>query len=407
MSPRPSFRAVAAMPAALALAILAAAGCKADPRADAAQPAATASAPRDTATLTLDATRLAGLAIVAAESLAWRESWSVPARLELDPAETQSLGAVAEGRVTRVLARVGDRVRAGQLLVAIHSHEMLDARSALAAARAADAGSATALGVAESAVARAERLHALRALSLADLEQRRGELAQARARRAEAAAELSRARAMLDHLGSAGSTPAGADAHEALVRSPIDGVVVSREVRPGAVVLVGAPLVTVSRTTSLVLTLRLPERALGAARPGAAVGFTVPAYPGERFEARVTRVAPTLDSLTRTLEAQAQVLGGAERLRAEMYATAELFGPPGARALVVPSAAVQSLEGDTVVVTAREQAGGMLLEAARVRVGRRTATNTEILAGLRPGTRLVTEGAAVAKAEILRRRAGE
>ena len=406
MSPRPSFRA-AAMPAALALALLAAAGCEADPRADAAQPPAAASAPRDTATLTMDATRLAGLAIVPAESLAWRESWSVPARLELDPAETQSLGAVAEGRVTRVLARVGDRVRAGQLLVAIHSHEMLDARSALAAARAADAGSATALGVAESAVARAERLYALRALSLADLEQRRGELAQARARRAEAAAELARARAMLDHLGSAGPTPAGADAHEALVRSPIDGVVVSREARPGAVVLVGAPLLTVSRTTSLVLTLRLPERAMGAARPGAAVGFAVPAFPGERFDARVTRVAPTLDSLTRTLEVQAQVLGGAERLRAEMYATAELFGPPGPRALVVPAAAVQSLEGDTVVVTAREQAGGMLLEAARVRVGRRTATNAEILAGLRPGTRLVTEGAAVAKAEILRRRAGE
>lgn len=405
MSTRPWFRAASAP--LVTLAILSIAGCDGNPPAAAATPSAAAPAQRDTATLSDEAVRLAGLAIAPAESLAWRDSWSVPARISLDPARTQSLGAIAEGRVTRVLVRVGDRVRAGQLLVAIHSHEMLDARSALAAAAAADAGAATALGVAESAAARAQRLHDLRALSLADLEQRRGELAQARARRAQARAEVARAEAMLDHLGSAGPMPSGPDAHEALVRSPIEGVVVSREAQPGAVVLVGAPLLTVSGTTSLVLMMRLPERALGPARIGAGVTFTVPAIANERFEARVTRVAPTLDSLTRTVEVQAQVLAGADRLRAEMWATAELLGAPGATVLVVPSAAVQAFGRDTVVVTSRGRADGMLLEAARVRVGRRTAAHAEILGGLAAGTPVVIEGAAVAKAEILRRRAGE
>ncbi|HEY0971606.1 MAG TPA: efflux RND transporter periplasmic adaptor subunit, partial [Gemmatimonadales bacterium] len=216
-----------------------------------------------------------------------------------------------------------------------------------------------------------------------------------------AGAALARARAQRDNLG--GTVEGG----EVLVRSPIAGVVVSRDAQPGAVVLVGAPLVAVSRTSSLLLTLRLPERAMGAAREGSAVRFAVTPFPDERFEARVTRVAPVLDSLTRTLEVEARVVGGDTPLRAEMFATAELMGPEGERTLAVPAGAVQSFEGDTVVIAARESDGGTVLEAVRVRVGRRTAERAEIVAGLDAGTSVVTRGAAVAKAEIMRRREEE
>ncbi|MGZ8379544.1 MAG: hypothetical protein ACXW0Z_20145, partial [Gemmatirosa sp.] len=125
------------------------------------------------------------------------------------------------------------------------------------------------------------------------------------------------------------------------------------------------------------------------------------------FEARLERVAPTIDSVTRTIAVLARPVGGVGMLRAEMYGAAELMGAAGASALVVPAAAVQAMEGDTVVVTARERPGGLLLEAVRVRVGRRTADHAEILAGVAPGTPVVARGAAVAKAEILRRRAEE
>ena len=381
-------------------------GCGTGPGAEAAA-AETAGAdappplPRDTAALSAEAVELAGIALAPAESTPWREAWRAPGRLVLDPAVTQSLGAVAEGRVSRVLVGVGDRVAAGQALVAIHSHEMTDARGATASATAADAGAETALTLALSAAARAERLLAIKALSVADAERARAELAQAESRRAEASAELARARAMLGHLGG------GAAGHEVIVRSPMVGVVVSRDAQPGAVVLVGAPLVTVSQATRLLLAMQLPEQATAAARPGASVRFDVSALPGARFDARVERVAPTIDSVTRTIAVLARPVGGVGALRAEMYGTAELMGAAGASALVVPAAAVQALEGDTVVVTARERPNGLLLEAVRVRVGRRTAEHAEILAGLAPGTPVVTQGAAVAKAEILRRRGEE
>jgi hypothetical protein len=90
-----------------------------------------------------------------------------------------------------------------------------------------------------------------------------------------------------------------------------------------------------------------------------------------------------------------------------MTPRAPLPAPAAPPTLVVPSAAVQAIEGDTVVVTGHPRDGGLLLEAVRIRVGRRTATHAEILAGLVAGTPVVAEGAAVAKAELLRRRAGE
>jgi multidrug efflux pump subunit AcrA (membrane-fusion protein) len=89
-----------------------------------------------------------------------------------------------------------------------------------------------------------------------------------------------------------------------------------------------------------------------------------------------------------------------------MYASAELLGPPNAKTLVVPSSAIQTLEGDTVVIAARPCDDGIELEAVRVRVGRHTAEQAEILSGLVAGTPVVSEGASVAKAELLRRRGG-
>jgi multidrug efflux pump subunit AcrA (membrane-fusion protein) len=132
----------------------------------------------------------------------------------------------------------------------------------------------------------------------------------------------------------------------------------------------------------------------------------VRALPGATYRARLARVAPALDAATRTAEAQATVVEGDARLRAEMFATARLLGPAGDTTLVVPAAAVVALDGDTVVVAAAQRGAGMHIEAVPVRVGRRDAELAEILAGLAPGTRVVTTGAAIAKAELLERRGG-
>jgi cobalt-zinc-cadmium efflux system membrane fusion protein len=368
-------------------------------------PAAATDSPADTALLSARAVTLAGFGVDTVRVLPWRESFALPARLVLDPASTQPLGAFAEGRVTRVLVQPGDQVSAGQAVVLIHSHEMMDARAAMSRA---DAGLASAEAAARTAVAagaRAERLFAAKALSQADLERARAAAAEGEAELVRAKAERSRADAMVQHLVGSGPAPAGVDEHEVVVRAPSSGTVISRNVQPGNVVLVGQPMLTIGRVDGLQLKLNVPEQALGAARVGADVHFTVTAYPGETFTARMVRVAPAVDSLTRTIEAWAAVADPSHRLRAEMFANASLMGPAGTTTIAVPAGAVQALEGDTVVVVTEQRGEGMWLSAKPVRIGRRTPMMAEVLAGVDPGTAVIVRGAAVAKAELLKRRA--
>ena len=389
--------------AAIGLLLALAAACtESESRAAERRPAAAPA--RDTAFLGASALALAGFDTGRADSAGWRETWPAPARVTLDPTSTQVLGAIAEGRVTHVYVQPGDRVRRGQVLVAVHSHEMMDARASLTKARIGLAQAEDALRLARAGADRAERLHEERALSVADLERARGERHAAESARDQARAELSRAEDVLEHLHGGGLTPPDVDTHDVLIRSPIDGTVISRQAQTGVVVLVGAPLVTVSRLSGLLLRIPVPERALPAARVGAPLTFTVGALPGRTFSATITRVAPAVDSLTRTVETLADVRDPAGLLKAEMFATATLQGDAGARTLSVPAEAIQELEGDTVVVAVTRRGDGLLLEAVPVRVGRRGAQEVEIVAGLRPGTTLVTRHAAVAKAELLKRR---
>ena len=204
-----------------------------------------------------------------------------------------------------------------------------------------------------------------------------------------------------------GDAPAaGVDEHAALIRAPFDGIVTGREVQPGQVVLVGQPLVTIAREGRLGILMHLPEEAVASVARDVAVRFTVPAYPDRTFRARVMRIAPVVDSLSRAMEVWAAIEGEGQRLlRAEMTANAELEGARGARVLAVPAGAVQVMDGDTVVVVARRVGDGMLLEARAVRLGRRSTDRAEILGGVAVGDSVLDRGAAIGKAELLKRRA--
>ncbi len=360
----------------------------------------------DTALLTADAVRIGGFTLAAAADEPWRDGWHLPAHITVDPAFTQSLGSIVEGRVLEVRVFPGDRVRAGQILAVIHSHEVMDARQQIVAARASAIAADSAAVVAASAAARAERLLAARAMSLGEVERARSVKTTAEAMRDAADAELVRAEAFLDHLVGSG-TPEGTEEHAALLRAPFDGVISGRTAQPGQVILVGQPIVAIARDAALGVLMRLPEEATASVARDVQVRFTVPAYPDRVFEARVARISPVVDSLSRAIEVWAPARADAQRLlRAEMTADAELLGAASARALSVPAGALQLFEGDTIVVLGTRLGEGMLLEARRVRVGRRTSLRAEILGGISAGDSVVVNGAALGKAEILKRQSG-
>lgn len=375
---------------------------------DAAPEAAAAAGPaRDTALVSARMLALADFGLDTVRVEPWRETLSLPARVVLDPQLAQPIGSIVEGRVVKVHVQPGDAVRAGQVLVTLHSHEMLDARNQLGRARAMLAEAKVQVAAAGSALARSERLLALRAGSVAEVERARAAKAAADAMLAAAEADEQRAHELVTHLfGAEPDAAKGADPHHVYIRAQRAGVVMARSVGTEQVVGIGAPLLVVGPRDGLLLRVDVPEQALAAARTGAAVRFTVPAHPGRRFDATVVRVTPMLDSLARTTEVLARIADGVPVLHAEQGAQAELLGPAGEAMPVVPLDAVQRFEGDTVVITASQRGEGMLLEAVRVRVARRSTSAAAIAGGVGAGAVVVTRGAALAKAEIMKRQGG-
>jgi cobalt-zinc-cadmium efflux system membrane fusion protein len=357
----------------------------------------------DTATVAAASAEIAGFTYGTAESLPWRTTWRSSGRIISDPETTSPIGTIVDGRVTEVRVLPGQSVRTGSIIALIHTHEMMDARRELAGAVALQRAAAASADQATRDRERSERLLALRAASTADVERARVVEVAARSAQADANAAVERAEGLVEHL-LGGEDIAGLDPHVAVIRSPMDGVVISRSAQPGAVVLLGEPLVTIARSTGLMLELSVPETGVRAATVGATVRFSVPAYPDERFTARVLRVGPALDPVTRTTTLWAAVSDPRGLLRAEMVAQGELAAAAEDTVVVVPAAAVQVLDEQTVVIVAVHQEDGVFLQAQPVRVGRRTTDVVEILAGVDAGASVVVGGASIAKAELLKRR---
>ena len=379
-------------------------GGASDDAADGAVADAAAVPTADTATLSAKTVAIGGFTYDSARLMPWQSSVTVPGRLMLDPSALATIGSITEGRITHVLVRVGDRVRAGQVLVLIHSHEIMDARSALASATARLAAAEAERDLASSAADRATRLLEAKAMSKAEVERAEVGRRVAAATYQQAIAERDRALAMIDHLVGTGNVPALADEHDVLIRTPIGGVVTSRDAQPGTVVLPGAPLVSVGNPDRLQLQMHLSADAAAGVQVGATVRFALTETPTTKMFAIVSRVAPTVDTVTRTIEVIAVPNGASRGARAESFVQAELFGTGGSPALVVPSSAVQALEGDTVVIVADQRGEGLHIQAVRVRTGRRAGDRTEILSGILPGRRVIAGSAAIAKAELIKRR---
>lgn len=367
--------------------------------------AATAVLPTaDTATLSAQSVGIGGFTFDSVRLVPWQSLVTVPARLMLDPSALETIGSITEGRITHVLVRVGDRVQAGQVLVLIHSHEIMDARGALAGAIAKLSAAEAERDLALTSANRAARLFEAKAMSRAEVE--RADVARrvATALYALALAERDRAAALIDHLVGKGNVPALADAHDVLIRTPIAGVVTARDAQPGTVVLPGTPLVSVGNPDRLQLQMQVSADAAAGIQAGAVVRFSLTESPGMTMTATVSRVSPIVDTLTRTIEVIAVPTGGVRSGRAESFVQAEITGRGGAQVLVVPSSAVQALEGDTVVIVAEQRGEGLRIEAVRVRTGRRAGNRTEILSGVSLGRRVISGSAAIAKAELLKRR---
>ncbi len=330
---------------------------------------------------------------------------------------TARLGAPAQARVLRVHVQVGDRVARGQPLVTLQSAEASTARADYDKA-AADLSARRAAAVyARTARERAERLLAAKAIARQDLERAQADDELARSELARASAEVARTRATLAQLGV--SSAAALASGLMVVRSPLAGVVLSRDAAPGTVADAGAALVTVSDPSTLWLDLAITEQAVSALSRGARVRFTVPAFPTDTFEARVVSIGGAFNAETRMLPVRAIVQNAPSKtgpktgkLRAQMFATARIEGAERRASVAVPESAVMLLDEKPVVFVVRansdgEPNGPVRFERREIVRGGTSGGVVQIISGVKAGELVVTDGAFAVKSEFSRTKLAE
>lgn len=226
---------------------------------------------------------------------AWRGDLTVTvsATGNLQPTNQVDVGSELSGTVESVFVDVNDKVARGQVLAQLDTSRLKDdlavARGVLSGAKA-DVEAATAT-VTESSL-NMQRLERMRDLSggelpsQADIDTARAVLARAIATEARARAAVAQAQANIDATET--------NLSKAVIRSPIDGVVLVRNIEPGqtvAAALQAPVLFTLAEDlTRMELAVDVDEADVAQVQAGQAVRFTVDAWPQREFEAHVTRV---------------------------------------------------------------------------------------------------------------------
>ena len=267
----------------------------------------------------------------------------VTATGSVQPVRVVEVGAEISGRVIEVTADADDEVEAGTILVRLDP-EPLQAR--LEQAEAQLAVSEASVKVASATVTEtrgtASRAEQLRRKGLVPTE----EVEKAVAARARAAASLAQAEAQR-RLAQAQVRQVQADLAKAIVKAPISGIILRREVEPGSTVAASlqAPvLFTIAEDLrQMHLLLAIDEADVGAVSRGMRATFTVDAFPTQSFEAEVValRHAPTQEQNVVTYEAVLSVDNPDRLLRPGMTATATIVASEVKDALRVPNAALR------------------------------------------------------------------
>ena len=219
---------------------------------------------------------------------------NVSANGTLQPTRAVTIGSELSGTVRNVLVDVNDKVKKGQVLVELDTAKLdaqvLRSRASLAAAQARLAQAAATTKEAQAGFGRLQevaRLSGGKVPSAAELDSGRATLDRAHADEASARASVDDARAAL-------STDV-TNLSKASIRSPINGVVLTRTVEPGNAVAASLQAVTLftlaEDLTRLRLDVSVDEADVGSVKLDQKASFTVSAYPSRRYPAKVTRVS--------------------------------------------------------------------------------------------------------------------
>lgn len=327
------------------------------------------------------------------------EPLEAPGVVAFDERRTARVGSLVEGVVEEFPFQVGDVVSRGTIITQLHSHVVHDAWADYFKAQANRRRVDTELSYAATAEARAAALVADRALSPQELERARADLNAVTQELAAAEAEITRTEQELEHYGITPDPNADPHANESVpVVAPFSGVVVERTTSQGAAVTPGSPLLVISDLSRVWVLAEIDEALLGRVVPGSAVTITTAAYPGESFPGTLAAIGDVVNTTTRRVALRIETDNPDRRLKPQMFVSVSLGAGALRTIVVVPSKAVQTMDGEAVVF--RRTPGNTFVRQP-VTAGLDIDGEVEISSGLGEGDVVATAGAFLLKSEML------
>lgn len=274
----------------------------------------------------------------------------------LDPWVEVQVSTELGGTVQEVGFDKGRRVTKGQVLARIGT-DLLEASQAEA-----DAG----LKQAESEYNKTTELFARQAVPRQDLTSATSSYEGAKARAEQARLRVERS----------------------IIRSPVAGMAISRELEPGEFVPAGSLVTTIHQLSKLKAVVGIPEDDIAFFEVGAQAHIEVDAYPGREFSGTIHYLSPAATGQNRTFPAEIEINNRDGKLRSGMIVRVKLVKQVFEDVIVVPRDAV--LERDTGYVTFVVEDGRAVLR--NVETGPSEQGDVVVLEGLKPGEDLIITG---------------
>ncbi|MBI5861340.1 MAG: efflux RND transporter periplasmic adaptor subunit [Rhodocyclales bacterium] len=304
----------------------------------------------------------------------------VAGRIDFDEQRVARIGATVTGRVTELMANLGDPVKAGSVLAKLHSTELGNAQLSWLKARAQSE-------LTGRAVDRARQLLAADVIGSAELQRRDNEHSVAQAEQRAAADQL-RVLGISDDMLEKAAQSGGINSISPVVAT-LSGVVVERKVAKGQVVQPADALFTVADLSRVWVIAQVPEGEVMHVQAGQSVVVEVPALGHGKRTGKLIYVGDIVNPDTRTVMVRTEIENQDRTLKPAMLATMLIKARPVERLVVPAAAAVREDNEDHVFI----DAGEGRFRLVKVKLGPEQEGRRAVLSGLPEDAKVVTDGA--------------
>ena len=314
------------------------------------------------------------LAVAAVSAAAPIHTIDIPGVVEADPANTVNILPPLTGRLLELKVKLGDAVKAGQIVAVMSSPDLAQAYADADKAR-------DALELAQKAQQRGEGVNSAGANAAKDLEQIKSNTNQA-------LAEFNRAQARLKTLGVSSDSKDNTNRLLTIV-TPVSGTVTA--LNPGKGAYLNDPtasIMTIANLDTVWVTANVPEDLVSKLHKDQSAEISLQSYPDQTWQGKINSISAVLEPDTHRNKARISFNNADGRLKPNMYANVKLATAQAGKLMIPTSALLMNNDSITVFV----ETSPWVFVRRTVTIGSEDGEQVSVLSGLAANERVIVRG---------------